>query len=83
MFEFADGVRVTDEWDGRAAWRGYRFLRAAPLRSVLIDPDDKLVIDPLPANNGRLLEPDKKLANRFGVWLTLMVQWLALGVSWL
>ncbi len=82
-FEFSDGKVVTDRWDGHAAWRGYRFIRPARLRQVHIDPQDQLVIDPRPTNNGRILEPEAPFAARLAAWLTTAVQWLTIGGAWL
>lgn len=83
-FRFADGVVVRDSWDGRSSWRAYRFLRGAPLSEVQMDPDDKLVVDPWPGNNGRLLETDWTVASDWAFWLSAASQWVATGVSlWL
>lgn len=83
-FEFADGLVLFDRWDGRAAWRRYRFLRPAALEEVRIDPEDLLVLDPWPENNGRLLDADSTLGTDFGIWLATVAHWLSLGVaSWL
>jgi len=82
-FRFADGVQVTDRWDGRSRWRGYHFLRPAPLREVRIDPRNELVLDPFASNNGRRLVADHTLADRVAPWLGTVVEWLALGLGWL
>ena len=82
-FRFADGAEVRDRWDGRAAWRRYRFLRAAPLSEVRLDPDDELAVDPRPYNNGRVLQPDLSVADEPAAWLGMVVQWLGLGLAWL
>jgi hypothetical protein len=79
QFVFADGIVVRDRWDGHATWRAYRFLRRAPLREVRLDPDDKLVVDVLPANNGRRVAADYTIATDWSWWLTSAVQWLAAG----
>jgi hypothetical protein len=84
MFRFADGAVFREDWDGRAPYRGYRFLRAAPLVEVRVDPDARIAMDPDPANNGRLREPDEALARDWSAWAAGLIQLLAEGVSqWL
>jgi hypothetical protein len=83
-FTFADGVVVTDRFDGRAPWREYRFVRAAPLDSVVIDPDDTILIDPDPGNNARALHVDEKRSRLVGLLLGAIATFVAMGVSlWL
>jgi hypothetical protein len=81
-FRFADGVEIRDVWDGRAAWRSYRFVRGAPLIDVLLDPDDKLAIDANPQNDGRRIEPDRRKGRDWSTWLTAVAAWLVTGASW-
>ncbi len=84
VFSFADGAVVRDDWDGKAPWRRYRFLRKAPLTEVRIDPEGKAVVDVARADNGRLAEPDPRLRSDWGLWVAAVAQWLAAGMSlWL
>jgi hypothetical protein len=84
QFLFADGVIYRERWDGRAPYRGYRFVRPAPLSEVRIDPEGKIVLDPDPANNGRLREPDTRLARDWAAWFAGVMQLMLEGVSqWL
>lgn len=81
---FADGAVVRDRWDGKAPWRRYRFLRAAPVRDARIDPADAVRVDVTPQNNARALEADGAFAADWGMWLGAVSQWLAGGLSlWL
>ncbi|TPV96051.1 MAG: M1 family metallopeptidase [Myxococcales bacterium FL481] len=83
-FTFADGVAVEDQWDARASWRGYRFLRSAPLDLVWIDPDKLIRVDANPDNNGRRLEPDTVHADRWTAMLSRVVELVvAGGALWL
>lgn len=67
-FRFADGVSIRDRWDGHADYRQYRFVRAAPLSEVLVDPERVNLLDPDPANNGRLRRPDDALTGDWSRW---------------
>lgn len=83
-FRFADGVVFRETWDGRSPFRDYRFLRPAPLSEVRIDPDGRIVLDPDPANNGMLRQPDTGLVRDWSAWLGGLFHFLAEGVSlWL
>ncbi len=83
-FRFADGAVVDDRWDGRAPYRIYRFLRAAPLSEVRIDPGGRIALDPDPVNNGRLREPDRRLVNDWATWVGALAQLLGEALaSWL
>jgi hypothetical protein len=84
LFRFADGVEVRDEWDGRAAWRRYRFLRTAPLREVRLDPEGRIALDVSPENNAVAVEPEGRFLVDWSGWLTALAVWISAGVTlWL
>lgn len=81
---FADGARIRDRWDGKAAWRSYRFLRAAPIIEARLDPAGKIAVDVKPQNDALLAEPDDGFATDWGLWLGAVSEWMAGGLSlWL
>jgi len=81
---FSDGVRIREPWDGRAAWRGYRFLRPARLVEARIGPEERLAVDARPENDGRLREPDDRFCADWAGWLAAVGQWLLAGLTlWL
>jgi len=84
MFRFADGTVVRELWDGRSPYRIYRFLRAAPLSEVRIDPEGKIALDPDPVNNARLREPNRRLARDWAYWIGGLAQLIGEALaSWL
>lgn len=84
VFRFADGVTLRENWDGHSDYRLYRFVRAAPLSEVRIDPDGINLLDPDPANNARLREPEKNLPRDWSRWLGGVGQLLLEGLGqWL
>ena len=84
MLRFEDGVEVREQWDARAAWRGYRVVRPARLVEVRIDELRRVLLDVVPQNNGLALEPDRGFLADWTGWLGAAVQWLAGGLSlWL
>lgn len=81
---FADGAVIRDRWDGRATWRGYRFVRRAPLEEVSIDPERRIAIDVRPENNGLLRQADPAMVGDLSSWLSLLASSIAAGLSlWL
>jgi hypothetical protein len=84
VLHFEDGVEVRERWDGKAAWRGYRAVRGAPLQTVHIDRARRLLVDVRPQNNSLAREPDRRFTADWGGWLGALAQWLAEAVSlWL
>jgi hypothetical protein len=73
---FADGVTIRDRWDGKAAWRKYRMVRAAPLTDVRVDPEHRIAVDVVPQNNARSVEPSAPFVRSWSAWLTAAAQWL-------
>ncbi|MGF1457330.1 MAG: M1 family metallopeptidase [Alphaproteobacteria bacterium] len=76
VFTFEDGVSVTETWDGRAAWRQYRFVRGAKLAAVRLDPDNKIALDYDISNNSRLMKPDQGLVHDMTAWTGAVFQTL-------
>ena len=74
LFRFADGAVVREEWDGRAPYREYRFLRGAPLAEARIDPEGRIALDPDPVNNGRLRQPARRLVHDWAFWVGALSQ---------
>ena len=84
MFRFADGAVVRETWNGRAPYRIYRFLRAAPIVEARIDPEGAIALDPDPVNNGRLREPHRRLVNDWAYWIGALAQLVGEALaSWL
>jgi len=84
LLRFEDGVEIRERWDGRAAWRAYHVVRAAPLQEVRIDESQRIALDVRPQNNALSRRAHRRFVADWGGWLTAVVQWLASGVSlWL
>jgi hypothetical protein len=84
VFRFADGVTLREDWDGHSDYRIYSFVRSAPLSEVVIDPQGINRLDPEPANNSQLLQPDTRLSRDWSRWLGAVTQLLVEGLGlWL
>lgn len=68
---FADGTRMDEMWDGKAA-RTFTYNRAAPLAWAHIDPQRKLAMELSTLDNSRTLEPQwpaLRIGSRILFWL--------------
>ena len=83
-FRFADGAVWHETWDGRSGYRRYRFLRAAPLSEVRVDPEGRIALDPNRQNNAMTREADDELVGDWSGWVGALGQLLfeAMG-QWL
>lgn|GEM_PF-1507064 len=83
-FTFSGGQVLNKTWDGRAAWRAYRFLSKAKLIKVQIDPENHITLDNDPSDNSLSTEPDKLFVWEKSTWLAGFLQWLSSGVlTWM
>ncbi|GAB4222688.1 MAG: hypothetical protein Kow0062_21130 [Acidobacteriota bacterium] len=78
---FDDGVVLRQRWDGRALWRRLRTVRPARLVDVRIDPEQTIVLDPLPLDDGRRVEPDRRFVRDWGLFLVGAAEWLVAAVG--
>ena len=83
-FRFADGALIRERWDGHGDYRQYRFVRAAPLSEVHVDPAGINLLDPDPANNAQTRKPDEALIGDWSRWLGGVFQLVFEGLGqWL
>jgi len=81
---FADGVVISDAWDGKGVYREYRTVRPSPLESVVIDPNYNIRLDIVPVNNGLSREVSGTAPRDWSRWVTGLYQLFAEGAaSWL
>lgn len=81
-FLFEDGAQGTDTWDGKSAWREYSFVRGSRLKEVRVDPENKVLVDVNPHNNGHIEDAESSLAQKASALLVSVFQWCALGLAW-
>lgn len=70
---FADGDTVRAIWDGREAWKKFRFQKSAPIVYATVDPDRKIPLDFNFSNNSWTMKSQStsmnKLTARFMFWM--------------
>ena len=78
VMEFEDGKRFRRLWDGQYRWVRYEFKRPSRLKSAVVDPDRKLLLDINPTNNSRLVKPPTTGGRSLATW-----KWTAKWLFWL
>jgi hypothetical protein len=71
---FDDGTVERRSWDGGERWVRYRFVRAARLVAVELDPDGKLPLDVGILDNGRRLDRDGRATAHWGARILFWTQ---------
>jgi hypothetical protein len=71
---FDDGTVERRSWDGAERWVRYRFVRAARLVEVELDPDNRLPLDVGILDNGRRLDRDGRAAAHWGARILFWTQ---------
>ena len=81
LVRFADGEEVREHWDGSYRWVRFAYERDARLERVIVDPDNRLIIDRNRANNSFIAEPERRADVRWALKLLLVIQnlWQTLG----
>ncbi len=74
LVTFANGERVTEQWDGADRWKLYSYDRRAPVVSAQVDPQRVLLLDVNYTNNSRTLEPNGAIAAK--KWSLIWMAWL-------
>jgi hypothetical protein len=73
-FQFENGAKVRETWDGHANWKKYRFVRKEKLRYATVDPDQKIPLDINLTNNSYTLESQNLAINRLATRLLFYLQ---------
>lgn len=74
LVRFTDGSEVTERWDGTYRWVRFTYERDAPLDRVVVDPEERLLIDLNRANNSFVVEPVRRAELRWGLKLLMLIQ---------
>ena len=74
LVRFTDGSEVRERWDGAYRWVRFTYERDAPLDRVVVDPEERLLIDLDRANNSFVVEPVRRAELRWGLKLLMLIQ---------
>jgi hypothetical protein len=73
-FQFENGAKVREAWDGQANWKKYRFVRKEKIKYATVDPDSKIPLDINLTNNSYTRESQSLRVNRLAARLLFYLQ---------
>ncbi len=69
------------DWDGQDRWKAITREGPSRIASVVLDPDDELLLDASVLNNGQRLATDNRVASSWAVRWLFWVQHLIAGAG--
>jgi hypothetical protein len=73
LIMFEDGTRKREKWNGKYRWERYRYKGPARIKSAVVDPEFKLLLDINRSNNSRTTNPNEiapiKWTSKWLLWL--------------
>ncbi|HVP36380.1 MAG TPA: M1 family metallopeptidase [Terriglobales bacterium] len=80
LIELENGEKIRQTWDGKEKWFRLKLETKAKIRSAVVDPDNKIVLDLNVNNNGLSVRPHRwpvfKFFSDYLFWMESLVQWL-------
>ena len=80
QIELENGEKLKESWNGKDKWFKLKFETKAKIRSALLDPENKMVLDINLNNNGLSNKPYRwpifKLFSNYLFWMESAVQWM-------
>jgi hypothetical protein len=74
LVRFSDESEVRETWNGTYRWVRFSYERDAPLERVVIDPEERILIDLDRANNSFVVDPVRRADLRWGIKLLMLIQ---------
>jgi len=74
LVTFEDGEEIRETWDGRDRWKRFVYQRPVKLKSALLDPENKILIDVNFFNNSKVMKPDRTSPLKYALGLALKFQ---------
>jgi hypothetical protein len=72
--EFEDGTKERVKWNEDETWHRYSWVKPTKAKYATLDPERRYLLDGDKLNDGRTLEPDRKLARRFAGYFGSVVE---------
>lgn len=73
LVQFKDGEEVREHWDSSYRWVRYEYERKSELDRVIIDPDERILIDLNQTNNSWIKDPELRADLR---WILQCIFWI-------
>jgi len=75
---FEDGSEEVRQWDGKARWTSFRFIKDSKVKYAVIDPETKFLIDVNISNNSLKRKADRhgamRVSNKVFFWFQNLLQ---------
>jgi aminopeptidase N len=80
LIELENGEKIRQTWDGKEKWNKLKIDTKAKIKSAIVDPDNKLVLDLNLNNNGLSTKPHRwpvfKFFSDYLFWMESCIQWM-------
>ena len=80
LIELENGEKIRRNWDGKEKWFKLKIDTKAKIKSAIVDPDNKLVLDLNVNNNGLSTKPHRwpvfKFFSDYLFWMECGIQWI-------
>jgi len=80
QIELENGEKLKESWNGKDKWFKLKFETKAKIRSALLDPENKMVLDINLNNNGLSNKPYRwpvfKFFSDYLFWMECVIQWM-------
>ena len=80
LIELENGEKIRQTWDGKEKWFKLKLETKAKIKSAVVDPDNKIVLDLNLNNNGLSTKPHRwpvfKFFSDYLFWMESIVQWM-------
>ena len=80
LIELENGEKIRKTWDGKEKWYKLKIDTKAKIKSAMVDPDNKIVLDLNVNNNGLSVKPPRwpvfKFFSDYLFWMESFIQWM-------
>jgi len=80
LIELENGEKIRQTWDGKEKWYKLKIDTKAKIKSAIVDPENKIVLDLNVNNNGLSNKPHRwpvfKFFSDYLFWMESFVQWM-------
>ena len=78
---FENGEEILERWDGKERWKRFVYFKPYRLKSIQVDPENKMILDVNYTNNSRVLKAKKTSALKWALNLMFRFQNLLTFIS--
>jgi hypothetical protein len=80
LIELENGEKIRQTWDGKEKWYKFKIDTKAKIKSAIVDPENKIVLDLNVNNNALSVKPHRwpvfKFFSDYLFWMESCIQWI-------